>query len=276
MSNRHPDFPIPDLASDFQIEDNIGKVLGMLGIPINDQGGGALFRNPNGTTWNLIDQFPASLIPEFVGDVVGALDNNFVQSITQANFTTIDGTTVTTPYTVTGKDFVVFSDDPGASTTADLPPAINGKQVLVMKASSNVTDLTVQPFSGDTIDNSGPITMSPLDWVVLVSDGVSNWNIIAESADLQGALSKTLTSAHIFVGNASNIATDRAMSGDASINNTGVLTLANSGVTANTYGDAQHVPQVTFDAKGRATAASNKLSNPSINCQFNDAFNGGL
>lgn len=34
-------------------------------------------------------------------------------------------------------------------------------------------------------------------------------------------------------------------------------TLTTSGVTAGTYGDATHVPQVTFDAKGRATAASN-------------------
>lgn len=44
---------------------------------------------------------------------------------------------------------------------------------------------------------------------------------------------------------------------DGSANVTSGLTLANSGVTANTYGSANSVAQVTFDAKGRATSASN-------------------
>jgi hypothetical protein len=46
------------------------------------------------------------------------------------------------------------------------------------------------------------------------------------------------------------------MSGDATINSSGVLTLAASGVTAATYGDGTHVAQVTVDAKGRVTSAS--------------------
>jgi len=40
-----------------------------------------------------------------------------------------------------------------------------------------------------------------------------------------------LTNAHIFVGNGSNVATDVAMSGDATIANTGALTIANLAVT---------------------------------------------
>lgn len=41
-----------------------------------------------------------------------------------------------------------------------------------------------------------------------------------------------LTSGHIFVGNASNVATDVAMSGDATMANTGALTIANNAITA--------------------------------------------
>lgn len=68
-----------------------------------------------------------------------------------------------------------------------------------------------------------------------------------------------LTTNHIFVGNATNVATDVAMSGDATIVASGALTLANTAVTPTTYGDATHVAQVTIDSKGRTTAAANVL-----------------
>jgi hypothetical protein len=68
--------------------------------------------------------------------------------------------------------------------------------------------------------------------------------------------SATLTNTHILVGNASNVATDVAMSGDATLANTGALTLANSGVTANTY-TVNGANLFTVDAKGRITSATN-------------------
>ena len=44
---------------------------------------------------------------------------------------------------------------------------------------------------------------------------------------------------------------------DGTANVTGALTLANTAVTAGSYGLAGSVPQITFDSKGRATAAAN-------------------
>lgn len=112
--------------------------------------------------------------------------------------------------------------------------------------------------------------------------------------------SSTLTSAHIFVGNGSNVATDVAMSGDISITNAGVTTLVsgsasnlNSGallaarmpaltgdittsvgtvattlatVNANvgTFGNATQVAQITANAKGLTTAVANVTITPAI------------
>ncbi|MHB2027182.1 MAG: beta strand repeat-containing protein, partial [Elusimicrobiota bacterium] len=66
-----------------------------------------------------------------------------------------------------------------------------------------------------------------------------------------------LTSGDIWVGNGSNVAAAVGLSGDATLSNAGALTLAASGVTAGTYGNATTVPQLTLDAKGRVTGEAN-------------------
>lgn len=112
--------------------------------------------------------------------------------------------------------------------------------------------------------------------------------------------SNTLTSAHIFVGNGSNVATDVAMSGDISITNAGVTSLIagnagnlNSGtllaarmpaltgdvttsagavattlatVNSNvgTFGSVTQASQVTVNAKGLITAAANVTITPAV------------
>ena len=47
-----------------------------------------------------------------------------------------------------------------------------------------------------------------------------------------------------------------AMSGDATASSGGAVTLASSGVSANTYGSSTAIPILTVDAKGRVTSAS--------------------
>lgn len=66
-----------------------------------------------------------------------------------------------------------------------------------------------------------------------------------------------LTQNKILVGNASNVSAEVSMSGDATLVSSGALTLANTAVTAASYGASLQVPTFTVDGKGRLTAAAN-------------------
>jgi len=77
------------------------------------------------------------------------------------------------------------------------------------------------------------------------SSGVMTW--VSNVPAVNNAT--TLTNNKIWIGNASNIAVEQTMGGDATIANNGTLTLKNTG-TAGTY------PKVTTDAQGRVTSGS--------------------
>ena len=69
-----------------------------------------------------------------------------------------------------------------------------------------------------------------------------------------GGLSNTLPSGDIFVGNASNVATAAAMSGDATLSNTGVLTIAAGAVSGSKIANnAVDYAQLAADVAATAT-----------------------
>jgi hypothetical protein len=84
-------------------------------------------------------------------------------------------------------------------------------------------------------------------------DGVTS----AIQTQLNSKLSSTLTDGQVLVGNAGNVATAISISGDATIANTGAITLKNTG-TAGTY------TSVTTDAQGRVTGGTNPVVVTSI------------
>ena len=65
-----------------------------------------------------------------------------------------------------------------------------------------------------------------------------------------------LTDTKVWVGSTGNLPVEKAIFGDATLADTGALTLAAVNGSPGTFGDATHVAQVTVDAKGRATAVS--------------------
>lgn len=73
-----------------------------------------------------------------------------------------------------------------------------------------------------------------------------------------------LTNTHIFVGNGSNIAVDVALSGDATMANTGAMTLATVNGNVGSFGSATASPTYTVNAKGLITAAANVTITPAV------------
>lgn len=79
----------------------------------------------------------------------------------------------------------------------------------------------------------------------------------AIQTQLNAKQSTTLTDTHILVGNGSNVATDVSMSGDATIANTGAVTLATVNSNVGSFGAASDVATITVNAKGLVESASN-------------------
>lgn len=105
---------------------------------------------------------------------------------------------------------------------------------------------------------SDPITITP------TQAGLGN---VTNDTQTKAALvpNTTPTAGQILVGNAGGTAyAPVSVSGDAMLASTGALTLANSGVSAASYGSATAAPVIAFDAKGRATTASAVTITPAI------------
>lgn len=79
--------------------------------------------------------------------------------------------------------------------------------------------------------------------ICLADDGAANGEVMTWSASagrwIPAAIIGTnvLTSAHIFVGDGSNLAQDVAMTGDASIDNTGAVSVTDLTITGQAAGD---------------------------------------
>jgi len=107
------------------------------------------------------------------------------------------------------------STQPAAS---DLSNGVTGSGAVVLASSPSISSPT---------ETTGTYNGAP------TIGSASSWR------SALGVPSSTLTSAHLFVGNASNVATDTALSGDVSITNSGASTVGsyNGGTT---FGTAAH------------------------------------
>jgi hypothetical protein len=121
------------------------------------------FSQPNGGTRSFITQQVPSLAPTRFGAPV-----NFGGSITQPV------RTITTDYVVTNFDRMIFADTTGGGITIYLPSATTtaGRELIIQRVVSGANPLTVQAYTGETVEGSGSVTLSAAgDTITIISNG---------------------------------------------------------------------------------------------------------
>lgn len=115
---------------------------------------------------------------------------------------------------------ISFSGGDWSFETNSTPLTLLNGQIYVGNASDMAVGVTM---SGDaTVTNTGVLTIA--------NNAITNAKVSTSAAIAFSKLA-ALTSAHILVGSAGNVATDVALSGDATLANTGALTIANDAIT---------------------------------------------
>lgn len=179
---------------------------------------------------------------------------------TAVNAAQLNGATFASPGTIGGTTAAAAFHTTGSFTGALTINVLGGGNQCLHASNTGV----VTGMGSDCGTGAVSSVFTRTGAVVAVSGDYTFAQIGSTPTTLSGygitdALSKTLSSANLFVGNVSNVATGVALSGDATLSNAGALTLAAVNGNVGTFGDATHVAQTTYDAKGRATAVASVL-----------------
>jgi len=172
---------------------------------------------------------------------------------TAANITATSNETLTTLSALTTASSLAHVGTISTGTWQGSAVGISYGGTGATNAASAFNNLSPMATTGDMIYevSAGTAAALPIGTpgqVLTVVGGVPVWQTPTITP---GDIS--LTDNHIFVGNASNLATDVAMSGDATIVASGALTLATV-ATAGTTGSSTAIPVITINAKGLTTS----------------------
>lgn len=120
------------------------------------------------------------------------------------------------------------------------------------------TSQSLSPNRAVITDNNGNLAVSDTTALELsYVHGVTS----SIQAQLDALLTPVLPDGQIFVGNSSNLASPVALSGDATLADTGVLTLSTVNSNVGSFGSSTAIPTITANAKGLITAIT---TNPVI------------
>jgi len=121
------------------------------------------YSQPNNGTRSFITQQAPSLAPTRFGAPV-----SFGGSISQPV------RTITTDYVVTNFDRMIFADTTSNGITIYLPSATTtaGRELIIQRVVSGANPLTIQAYTGETVEGSGSVTLSAMgDTITIISNG---------------------------------------------------------------------------------------------------------
>lgn len=145
-----------------------------------------------------------------------------------------------------------------ATSTLSIGVSGSASGIFTQSGSSSGT-ITFQTQAAAGTYNMNWPTSAGTSGQVLTSGGGS-----ASPMTWSSPLTASLTSAHLLVGNGSNVATDVAVSGDLTLSNTGAFTFNTVNSDVATFGSATQTGQFTVNGKGLITAATNVTITPAV------------